>query len=264
MGTAPCIVLILALGCCQLATLVEGEGGPETPHTDKLFIFPWQAYPDMMVFDWFIRLADKDRMAGCDLTYGLETVSNASIVENFLPSYRTFKIFPLRSNTTYWLYMTCKDVEGGWHLSDTVTFTTGIATLFTSQPAAVQSSLGSGPGLVETLNRGMLSVRPANNISPHTLMGVSCIVLSVLVLTLSTGLLARRYRQGKTYQLEIEKEIKAFEEVENGLNAVEGMMKECITEEYVDLDSYNEDSVTIHSDEIQEDDEEEEDEDSKY
>ena len=48
------------------------------------------------------------RMAGCDLTYGLETVSNASIVENFLPSYRTFKIFPLKSNTTYWLYMTCK------------------------------------------------------------------------------------------------------------------------------------------------------------
>ena len=56
---------------------------------------------------------------------------------------------------------------------------------------------------------------------------------------------------------------KAFEEVENGLNAVEGMMKECITEEYVDLDSYNEDSVTIRSDEIQEEEEEEE-EDSKY
>ena len=54
--------------------------------------------------------------------------------------------------------------------------------------------------------------------------------------------------------------------MENGLNAVEGMMKECITEEYVDLDSYNEDSVTIHSDEIQdeEEEEEEEEEDSKY
>ena len=37
------------------------EGGPETPHTDKLYIFPWQVYPDMVVFDWFIRLADKDR-----------------------------------------------------------------------------------------------------------------------------------------------------------------------------------------------------------
>jgi len=233
------------------------EGGPESPHTDRLYIFPWQVYPDMVVFDWFIRLADKDRMAGCDLTYGLETVSNASIVENFLPSYRTFKIFPLRSNTTYWLYMTCKDLEGGWHLSDTITFTTGTATLFQSQPAAVQSSLGSGQGLVETLNRGMLSVRPANNVSPHMLMGVSCIVLSVVVVTTFSALLARRYRQGKTYQLEMEKEIKAFEEVENGLTAVEGTMKDCITEEYVDLDSYAEDSVIIHSDQIQEDEEQE-------
>ena len=111
------------------------------------------------------------RMVGCDLTYGLETVSNASIVENFLPSYRTFKIFPLRSNSTYWLYMTCKDRTGGWHLSDTITFTTGVATLLSSQPAAVQSELGSQQGLVETLNRGMLSVRPANNVSPHTIMG---------------------------------------------------------------------------------------------
>ena len=42
-----------------MATLVEG--GPESPHPDKLYIFPWQVYPDMMVFDWFIRLADKDR-----------------------------------------------------------------------------------------------------------------------------------------------------------------------------------------------------------
>ena len=41
------------------------------------------------------------------------------------------------------------------------------------------------------------------------------------------------------------------------------MMKECVTEEYVDLDSYTEDSITIHSDEIQEEEEEEE-EDSKY
>ena len=55
--------------------------------------------------------------------------------------------------------------------------------------------------------------------------------------------------------------------MENGLNAVEGMMKECITEEYVDLDSYNEDNVTIHSDEIhdeEEEEQEEEEEDSKY
>ena len=47
-------------------------------------------------------------MVGCDLSYGIETgngktaTGNTSIVENFLPAYRTFKIYPLRSNTTYW------------------------------------------------------------------------------------------------------------------------------------------------------------------
>ena len=45
--------------------------------------------------------------------------------------------------------------------------------------------------------------------------------------------------------------------MENGLTDVEGTMKDCITEEYVDLDSYAEDSVTIHSDQIQGDEEQE-------
>jgi len=110
-------------------------------------------------------------------------------------------------------------------------------------------------------------VRPTNNVSPHMLMGVSCLVLSVVVLTVSSVLLARRYRQGKTYQLEIEKEIKAFEEVENGLACEDVNMKECCTEEYVDIDSYNEDSLTLQSDEIhdnEEEEEEDEDESSKY
>ena len=26
------------------------------PPADKLFVFPWQVYPDMVVFDWLIRL----------------------------------------------------------------------------------------------------------------------------------------------------------------------------------------------------------------
>ena len=36
-------------------------GGTSGPLTDKLFIFPWQIYPDMVVFDWLVRLKDKDR-----------------------------------------------------------------------------------------------------------------------------------------------------------------------------------------------------------
>ena len=39
--------------------MVGGSSSP--PLTDKLYVFPWQIYPDMVVFDWFIRLSDKDR-----------------------------------------------------------------------------------------------------------------------------------------------------------------------------------------------------------
>ena len=53
-------------GLVQLAASVEaghhsGHGADNSPLTDKLFVFPWQIYPDMVVFDWLIKLADKDR-----------------------------------------------------------------------------------------------------------------------------------------------------------------------------------------------------------
>ena len=92
-------------------------------------------------------------MVGCDLSYGVETgngktaAGNTSIVENFLPAYRTFKIHPLRSNTSYWLYMTCKDRAGGWHVSDTINFTTSVATLYqvSTRLPNVQKSLPLQP-----------------------------------------------------------------------------------------------------------------------
>merc|ERR1711976_20720 len=278
------LVLILvsfSIGCVQLALGAQSHTGHSGhtghssgghghhsghslghnigPHTDKLHVYTWQIYPDMVVFDWLIKLVDKDRMVGCDLSYGLETGNgktasgNTSIVENFLPAYRTFKIFPLSSNTTYWLYVTCKDKDGGWHVSDTINFTTSVATLYQDQPAAIHSDQVPGSGLKERFNRGMLSVRPTGRFSPHMLMGLSCVVLSVLVLTVSSALLARRYKQGKTYQIEIDNEIKAFEENENR-NYEEIMIRETVnisnTEDYVDIDSYNDDNdnVTINSD----------------
>jgi len=269
-----CLIFYLFIGCVQLASGVAGGhhsghsghnyGHKNTrnantygPHTDKLYIYTWQIYPDMVVFDWLIKLVDKDRMVGCDLSYGIETgngktaTGNTSIVENFLPAYRTFKIYPLRSNTTYWLYMTCKDKEGGWHMSDTINFTTSVATLYKDQAAAIQSD-SETVGLKERMNRGMLSVRPTGRFSPHVLMGLSCVVLSVLVVSVSSALLARRYKQGKTYQIEIDKEIKAFEESEQRYSE-EVFMRETInisTNDYVDIDSYNEDSITINSDEL--------------
>ena len=69
------------------------------------------------------------------------------------------------------------------------------------------------------------------------------------------------------YRIQIRIYRKAFEEVENGLACEDGNMKECCTEEYVDIDSYNEDSLTLQSDEIhdnEEEEEEDEDESSKY
>ena len=59
------------------------------------------------------------------MSYGPENTGNTTILENFLPPYRTFKIYPLVSNTSYWTYLVCRDVDGGWHASDTVNFTTG-------------------------------------------------------------------------------------------------------------------------------------------
>ena len=66
------------------------------------------------------------RLTGCDLSYGPENTGNTTILENFLPPYRTFKVYPLIGNTSYWTYLVCRDVEGGWHASDTINFTTGI------------------------------------------------------------------------------------------------------------------------------------------
>merc|ERR1711953_325864 len=154
--------------------------------------------------------------------------------------------------------MTCKDKEGGWHVSDTINFTTSVAIMVQDQPAAIQSDEVSQASFKGRLNRGMLSMRPTNKFSPHVLMGLSCVVLSVLVLSVSTLLLARRYKQGKTYQIEIEKEIKAFEERESGMGEEILIQNPSINirsnEEYVDLDDgYNDvddnDNLTLHSDE---------------
>ena len=35
------------------------------------------------------------------------------------------QVYPLVANTSYWVYLVCRDVEGGWLASDTINFTTG-------------------------------------------------------------------------------------------------------------------------------------------
>ena len=126
-------------------------------------------------------------MIGCDLSYGPENGGNISTAENFLPPYRTFKIQPLSSNTSYWVYMVCRDKEGGWLASDTLNFTAGkVETLFIfiifpsysgipvlAEPklAAIHVSVKETNIQSGRLNRGMLSIRPTKSLSPHLLMG---------------------------------------------------------------------------------------------
>lgn len=170
----------------------------------KLYIYPWKIYPDMVVLDWYIRLRDKERMVGCDLSYGPETGGNTSTVENFLPLYRTIKLQPLSSNTEYWVHLVCRDILGGLHASHTLNFTTGIATLSEPQLAAVQVET-----VVQTerLNRGMLSSRPSKAVSPHLVMGISCIILSMVVIIISSVIVVNKYKaSGKASEAQFEQE----------------------------------------------------------
>ena len=42
----------------------------EAESVAKLEVFPWEIFPDMAVFDWLIRLRDKDRSGSfCDHVY---------------------------------------------------------------------------------------------------------------------------------------------------------------------------------------------------
>ena len=42
----------------------------EAESVAKLEVFPWEIFPDMAVFDWLIRLRDKDRSGSfCDYVY---------------------------------------------------------------------------------------------------------------------------------------------------------------------------------------------------
>merc|ERR1712002_1244984 len=86
--------------------------------------------------------------------------------------------------------MVCRDSEGGWYATDTVNFTTATPSTSAPQLAAVHI-----PGVqIDRLNRGMLSSRPSKGVSPHLLMGISCILLSLLLLCITTILIVKRYK----------------------------------------------------------------------
>merc|ERR1719357_20368 len=94
-----------------------------------LHLFPWQVFPDQVVLDWLIRLRDKDRLLGCTLRYASDLEGNITIMGNFLPLYRTIKVGQLRSNTSYWMQLVCRDREYELYSSKNISFTTGIPTM---------------------------------------------------------------------------------------------------------------------------------------
>jgi len=192
-------ILLLAVSGGNAVTVFEAP----LVVSDKLHIYPWQIFPDMVVLDWYIRLTDKDRMVGCDLSYGPETGGNTSTVENFLPLYRTIKLHQLVFSTEYWVNLVCRDIQGGIYASNTINFTTGVAaTLSEPQLAAVQVET-----VVQTerFNRGMLSSRPSKAVSPHLVMGISCIILSLGLLMVSSVIVVKKYKaSGKTMEAEFE------------------------------------------------------------
>jgi len=193
---------ITAIGLLLLRIPGSSSSAPQAV-VGQLHLSPWSVFPDMAVLDWYIRLKDKDRMVGCDLSYGAEAGGNTTSVENFLPLYRTIKIQPLVKNTSYWVHMLCRDGEGGMHVSDTVNFTTGIPALPAPQPAAVQYPVIQ----TDRLNRGMLSLRPSRGVSPHLLMGISCTILSMVVLTISSVMVVKKYKaSGNSLEKQLEVE----------------------------------------------------------
>ena len=46
------------------------------------------------------------------------------------------QVYPLVANTSYWVYLVCRDMEGGWLASDTINFTTGNIQIYRSRARA--------------------------------------------------------------------------------------------------------------------------------
>ena len=115
-------------------------------------------------------MVEKDCLTSCDMTHAAteDDNDNTTVVENFIPLHRTININDLTSNTSYWVYLVCKDREGVEHASDVIHFTT---------PEVAQPRLGARYSplrqamVQDKRNMGVLRVRKKEHVSPHTLMG---------------------------------------------------------------------------------------------
>jgi hypothetical protein len=91
------------------------------PNQGSHFLQVYKSFSDAVVLDWFISLADKDRLSHCEVTYSKQ-LRNARdvthsddviVISPFLPVSRTFVLKPLAAGQTYSFLMNCRDAAGG-------------------------------------------------------------------------------------------------------------------------------------------------------
>jgi len=141
-------------------------------------------------------------MVGCTLTYGLLYITNQTwLVENFLPQHRSFNIHPLVQNSTYWFTMLCTDKDDIVHTSRTIHFTTGLSNVTLPRVGArySQRRIESQESEVTDLRwKFLLTGREKSKISPHTILGVGCGLVGLLLTLVTSALVLRKYQKYKT------------------------------------------------------------------
>ena len=128
---------------------------------------------------------------------------------------RSFSLLNLDSNTSYSFLMLCRDREDLLRSSKEVHFDTGPPHSPLAPPGVAISTGDPKLGAIfsprrqvlESANRDirskyiMGSYKQRSMVSPHTLMGVSCGVVGLIITTLTLGLVARSYTRATNLKM---------------------------------------------------------------
>lgn len=166
--------------------------------SSPLAISLWKVYPDTAVFDWYISLKDKYSMSSCNLSYGpVQNPNQTLTIPDYLPQYRLITIHPLKKNTSYWLSLLCTDKNRQQHYSTKLFFST--ASSNSSLPRVGARYSQRRQDLVsESVNsdvryKFVLSRRKKDKVSPHSVLGAGCAVVLLVLCTITSVLVLRKY-----------------------------------------------------------------------
>lgn len=201
-------VLWLTLTILIITSLEGSSSASSSPVGGRgLSVSVWRVFPDTAVFDWYITLAEKHKMVSCNLTYGPKTERNKStIITNFLPKHRSFSLLNLEQNTSYKFLMVCRDREDRKCSSEKLTFDTGVVITPEGDPK-LGAIFSPRKHVLESANLDIRSkyimgrYKQRDPKSPHTLMGVSCAVVGLVITSLTVGLVARRYSNANSIKM---------------------------------------------------------------